>query len=228
MNHPAPRTLSLTSLTLPVAVGYVPLGAVFGLLFVQAGGPGWLALLSSALVYAGAAQFMMVPMAAAGLPLASIVFATFVLNLRHVFYGLPLLGSMPAKWWQRWYAIFALTDETWSVLMALPEAERGRRVALLAVLNQFWWVLGTALGVLLGSRVELPFSGLEFALVALFAVLAVEQWRSRRDLRPAGIALVAYGLARWLVPDQALTVAIALSLAAALALPRRTTPEQEA
>ena len=55
-------------LSLPVAMGYIPLGMVFGFLFVQAGGPWWLAIASSVVVYAGAAQFMMVPMLAAGLP----------------------------------------------------------------------------------------------------------------------------------------------------------------
>src|SRR5690606_29143280 len=114
----ASNPLSIPSLTAPVAMGYVPLGAVFGFLFVQAGGPGWLALASSLLIYAGAAQFMMVPMLAAGLPLSAIVLATLVLNLRHVFYGLSLLNTLPAGRLQRWYCIFALTDETYSVLTA--------------------------------------------------------------------------------------------------------------
>ncbi|HSH47785.1 MAG TPA: AzlC family ABC transporter permease, partial [Halomonas sp.] len=90
MQIPDQRALSAIGLTAPVAVGYVPLGLVFGLLFVQAGGAPWLAVLSSVIVFAGAAQFMMVPMLAAGLPVSAILFATLVINLRHVFYGLPL------------------------------------------------------------------------------------------------------------------------------------------
>lgn len=208
---------SIPSLTLPVAMGYVPLGAVFGFLFVQAGGSGWLALLASLLIYAGAAQYMMIPMLVAGLPLGAIALATLVINLRHVFYGLSLLEHMPVRRWQRWYCIFALTDETYSVLTALPVEQRTRHMVLLSALNQSWWVLGTALGVLLGAHASLSLSGLDFVLTALFAVLAVEQWRRRRDLMPIGIALLAYVASLVLMASQALAVAIALcSMAAAL------------
>lgn len=213
--------LSVTSLTAPVAMGYIPLGAVFGFLFVQAGGSAWLALASSLLIYAGAAQFMMVPMLAAGLPVSAIAIATLVINLRHVFYGLSLLSSMPANQWQRAYSIFALTDESYSVLTALPTGARSQRMALVCALNQAWWVLGTAGGVWLGARAQIGIAGIDFVLAALFAVLAVEQWRARRDVVPIWIAVVTYGIALALLPAQALALAIALSLLAALLRPGR-------
>jgi hypothetical protein len=111
----------LLSLTTPVAMGYIPLGMVFGFLFVQAGGAAWLAVLSSIVVYAGAAQYMMVPMLAAGLPVGAIALATAVVNLRHVFYGLSLLDRLPERRGLRWILAFCLTDETYSVLTALPQ-----------------------------------------------------------------------------------------------------------
>jgi 4-azaleucine resistance transporter AzlC len=219
-----PASLSIPSLTAPVAMGYIPLGAVFGFLFVQAGGDAWLAIASSLLIYAGAAQFMMVPMLAAGLPVGAIALATLVLNLRHVFYGLSLLNHMPASRWQRWYGIFALTDESYSVLTALPAQARARRLALVCALNQGWWVLGTVLGVALGAQVQIGLTGLDFVLAALFAVLAVEQWRARRDVLPIWIALAAYAAALLVLPAQALALAIALSLLAAALRPARAAP----
>lgn len=206
--------LSLPSLTAPVAMGYIPLGALFGFLFVQAGGPAWLALAASLLIYAGAAQFMMVPMLAAGLPLSTIALATLVLNLRHVFYGLSLLTTLPSNRWQRWYVILSLTDETYSVLTALPPETRVRHMTLLSALNQGWWVLGTVLGALLGSQAHWDLNGLEFALAALFAVLAVEQWRARRDVFPLWVAGLSWAIAQALLPAQALVIAIGLSLLA--------------
>ncbi|HEX7387565.1 MAG TPA: AzlC family ABC transporter permease [Castellaniella sp.] len=226
MNPTQPQrrtTLSIPSLTAPVAMGYIPLGAVFGFLFVQAGGTSWLALAASLLVYAGAAQFMMIPMLAASVPVSGIVLATLVINLRHVFYGLSLLTSMPASGWQRFYSIFALTDESYSVLTALPAAERPHRMALVCGLNQTWWVLGTALGVMLGSQAQLGITGLDFVLAALFAVLAVEQWRARRDAIPIWIAVAAYAIAQTVYPSQALAIAIALSLIATLLRPAPST-----
>ena len=208
------RPLSVLTLTTPVAMGYVPLGTVFGFLFVQAGGEWWLAILSSLLVYAGAAQYMMIPMIAAGLPIGTIALATLIVNLRHVFYGLSLLDRFPRHLGLRGYMIFALTDETYSVLTTLPATTPPRQMALVALLNQSWWVLGTTLGALLGARAQITLAGLDFVLAALFAVLATEQWRSRKSAAPLWVALVAYALAYPLAVKHALVISIALSIVA--------------
>ena len=204
--------LSLFSLTTPVAMGYIPLGMVFGFLFVQAGGSWLMALLASVVVYAGAAQYMMIPMLAAGMPVGTIALATLLVNLRHIFYGLSLLDSMPRQFALRWYTAFALTDETYSVLTTLPRDTPPRRMALLSLLNHGWWVLGTVLGALIGTQAEVPLEGLDFVLCALFAVLTVEQWRSRRSPLPLWTAIVAYALASALAPKHALVLAILLSI----------------
>lgn len=214
--YPPCSPYSPWSLTVPVAMGYIPLGMVFGFLFVQAGGSWWLATLSSLLIYAGAAQFMMVPMLAAGMPLGSIAIATLVLNLRHVFYGFSLLGRFPKRGWSRAYLVFALTDETYSVLTTLPAETPPRVMTVLAALNHGWWVLGTLLGALLGTHARVPLTGLDFVLVALFVVLAVEQWRSRASALPLWVALVAYAFAFWALPKHALVIAIALCVGAAV------------
>ena len=212
--------LSTLALTAPVAMGYVPLGAVFGFLFVQAGAPWWLALLSSLLVYAGAAQYMMIPMLVGGVPVGTIALATFVVNLRHAFYGLSLLDRFPRRGPLRWLMIYQLTDETYSVLTTLPAGTPPAQMAWLSALNQAWWVGGTALGALVGAQMRFPLAGLDFVLAALFAVLVVEQWRSRGDSRPLWIALAAYALASALVPAHALAIAIALCLLAGLRVER--------
>jgi len=227
---PAPPT-SVLSLSIPVAMGYVPLGMVFGFLFVQAGAVWWLAVVASVLVFAGAAQFMMVPMLAAGLPVAAIALATLVVNLRHIFYGLSLLDKLPHQPWARWYLVFALTDETYSVLTTLPAGTTTRQMVAVALLNQGWWVLGTLLGALIGTQAQVPLVGLDFALAALFAVLAAEQWRSAHTALPLWVALGSYALAQALMPQQALLISIALSVLAGLVLPKRSSSkaaEQEA
>lgn len=205
--------LSALALTAPVAMGYVPLGAVFGFLFVQAGGAPWVAVAASVLVYAGAAQYMMIPMLAAGMSVGAIALATLILNLRHVFYGLSLLNRWPRRGWLRWYLMFGLTDETYSVLTTMPAATPPRQMAWVTALNQAWWVLGTAIGAVVGAQAQIPLKGLDFVLATLFAVLTVEQWRTRKSSAPLWVALAAYGLAQVLWPQQALVLAIALSIA---------------
>lgn len=208
--------LSVLTLTAPVAMGYIPLGMVFGFLFVQAGAAWWLAVLTSLFVYAGAAQYMMIPMLAAGLPLATIALATLIVNLRHMFYGLSLLNKLPQKKILRWYMIFALTDETYSVLTTLPPSTSDKQMALLALLNQFWWVLGTLIGAVIGAQAQITLAGLDFVLAALFAVLTVEQWRSKKSPAPLWVALAAYAVAYLLLPKHALVISIALSIMAGL------------
>lgn len=212
--------ISVLSLSVPVAMGYVPLGMVFGFLFVQAGAPWWLSLLASIFVFAGAAQFVMIPMLAAGLPVASIAVATLVVNLRHVFYGLSLLDKLPVKPWARWYLVFALTDETYSVLTTLPAGTSTRQMVTVALLNQSWWVLGTLLGAVIGAQAQIELAGLDFALAALFAVLAVEQWRNADSAAPLWVAVLSYAIAWTLAPQQALLIAIGLSVLAGLFWPR--------
>lgn len=220
-----PAGPSTLALSLPVAMGYVPLGMVFGFLLVQAGGAWWLAPLMSLLVFAGAAQFAAVPMLAAGASLGTIVLATAIINLRHVFYGLSLLHGLPANRWARAYLVWALTDENYAVITALPAGTSPARIVGAALLNHGWWVLGSLLGALLGTQLSTAFTGIDFALAALFGVLVVEQWRATRHWLPFGVAALAYALASWLLPAQALAAAIGASLVAAVLLPQRDRSE---
>ena len=144
---------------MPVAMGYIPLGIVFGFLFVQAGAAWWLASLASLLIYAGAAQYMMVPMIVTGMPVSAIALATLIVNARHVFYGLSLLDRLPQQKRLRWYIVFALTDETYSVLTTLPATSTARQMTLIALLNHGWWVLGSTLGAIIGAQAKSNWSG---------------------------------------------------------------------
>ncbi len=220
---PTPHQLDALSLSIPVAMGYVPLGMVYGFLAVQAGLSVTVAVAASVLVFAGAAQFMMVSMLAAGLPIGAIALATLVINLRHMFYGLSLLKRLPAHPAARWYMVFGLTDETYSVLTTLPADTPVRHQVLLTALNQGWWVLGSALGALVSTQAQLGLVGLDFALTALFAVLAIEQWRASKRSAPLWVALISYAAAQALMPQHALALAIALCVLSGLLWPASAT-----
>lgn len=204
---------------MPVAMGYIPLGIVFGFLFVQAGAAWWLASLASLLIYAGAAQYMMVPMIATGMLVSAIALATLIVNARHVFYGLSLLDRLPQQKRLRWYIVFALTDETYSVLTTLPATSTARQMTLIALLNHGWWVLGSTLGAIIGAQAKIELVGLDFVLAALFAVLTVEQRRSRHSAAPLWVALFAYLVAWSLAAKHALVIAILLSILVAVVWP---------
>lgn len=215
MNHDQrvlPAGWSALTLTAPVAMGYVPLGIVYGFLFVQAGGQWWIAVLCSLLVFAGAAQYMAIPMMATGMSLASIAIATLAVNLRHLFYGLSLLHKVPVAGPMRWYLIFSLTDETYSLITTLPDDTPKKQLMLVAMFNHAWWILGTVLGAVLGAQARINLHGLDFCLASLFAVLTVEQWRMRKSSLPLWIALAAFGAMQALIPSQALVCSMALCI----------------
>jgi 4-azaleucine resistance transporter AzlC len=211
--------LSVFSLSIPVAMGYVPLGMVYGFLAVKAGLSIGLTLAASLLIFAGAAQFVMISMLTAGLPLGAVALATLIINLRHVFYGLSLLKRLPTRPAARWYMVFGLTDETYSLLTTLPPGTPVAHRVLLTALNHGWWMLGSVLGALLGTQAQISVVGLDFALTALFTVLAIEQWRAAHRSTPLWVALVSYAVAHALMREQALALAIGLCVLAGLAWP---------
>lgn len=202
--------------SVPVFMGYIPLGIVFGFLFAQAGGTPLMAIVSSFFVYGGASQYMMVPMLSAGVSVAGIAFATFVINFRHVFYGISLLHRLPAHGWYKWYIAFALTDETYSILCTMKENTPLSRMLWLAFFNQMWWVIGSFIGAVIGAQAKIELAGLDFVLTSLFAMLTCEQWRSRKTAWPLWAALIGYAAARFIFPEQALSLSIAFCVAAGL------------
>lgn len=204
----------LLSLTLPVALGYVPLGMAFGVLFVSQLDYAWyMATAMALLVFAGSAQFLAVGLLANQAGLLEVGIAIFLLNARHLFYGLSLISELRLKGWRRWYLIFALTDESYSLITALPPEQRPQeRLWQIAAINQSYWVIGCTLGALIGEGVAIPTEPLAFVLPALFIVLCVEQYRVVRApglmLAAAALALIAF----WLWADQMLILSIALAL----------------
>ena len=136
--------------TIPVMLGYVPLGIAFGVLFAELGYHWLYAGLMGIVVFAGTAQFLSVGLLANSAGLVEVFAATLLLNIRHVFYGLSLLNRFPKTGWRRWYMIFGLTDETYSLLTSskVPVGQDPVQFKFLITLfNQMSWVLGCTIGL---------------------------------------------------------------------------------
>lgn len=174
--------------TVPVLMGYLAIGMAFGLMLQAEGyGAPW-ALLMSLTIYAGSGQYLGVSLLAAGAPLAQVAFLTLMINFRHLVYGLSMLEKFRGMGMRKLYMIFALTDETYALLSsARPPAgveERDYYFAV-ALLDQSYWVLGSVLGSLLGSALGFDTTGVDFAMTALFLVIAVGQWKAAGSHLPA-------------------------------------------
>ena len=219
MARPEPNSKSFSrafKASIPVLLGYVTIGFGFGLLAVNKGYPVWLALFMSIFVFAGAAQYIGISLFAAGATMAQIILVTLVANIRHAAYGLSLISSFGAHPKIKPYLIFALTDETYALLSSSKPENRadGRFLLTVSALNQSYWVAGTALGALAGSLIPAQIQGLDFALNALFIVLAVEQALRLKKAVPFVIAGLSIFIAYRLVEGSG---AIALGLLMAIA-----------
>lgn len=197
---------SVFRLTLPILFGYIPLGMAFGVLFVtQLDYAWWAAPLMGVLIYAGAGQILAVSLLATHAGLLEVFVAMFVLNARHLFYGLSLLGRFRGAGKRKLYLIFGLTDETYSVLTSRPRSSgRSHEQEVdfrITGFNQIYWVVGCTLGALLGNNVAFDSTGIEFALVALFIVLTIEQYKSLGDSIPIWTGAAAAGIAMLALPS---------------------------
>ncbi|MDR1070671.1 MAG: AzlC family ABC transporter permease [Gracilibacteraceae bacterium] len=205
----------------PVILGYLSIGLVFGLLLTGSGCAWWLSLVMSLIIYAGTAQYMAVDFFLQNTPLWQVAFMTFLLNSRHMFYGISLLDPFARAGAYRPYLIFSLTDETYALLTSVappPGADPARFSFYLAAINHAAWIAGSLLGAVAGAVVPFDLSGVDFALTALFIVLLLEQARAVPAKYPFLAGLVAAVLALALFgPDNMLLPAVVL--AAALLLP---------
>lgn len=213
--------------SVPVLMGYVPLGIAFAVYWSQQGLPWWGALLASLVLYAGSMQFLLVGLLASGVDLAAIAVAALAVNLRHAFYGL----SYPAQAFAGHplalsYAVFSLTDEAYSLVSQYDGDSDYRVIVWLQVLCHSYWLLGTILGLGLGALLPPQVVGFDFALAALFVVLAQHHYYRRERRRYLLLGAIAIGLAlllvrlQWLDGRQTLAVAIAALLAMLFCLPR--------
>ena len=153
-----------TALSFPVMVGYVFLGIAFGILCQQQGYSMLWAFLISLSVYAGSMQFVLLTFFHAGFSLVEVALVTLTVNARQLFYGLSFLKSFPAMGKKRWYMIFGLTDETYSLLCTtnVPEGvEEEKFLFAISIMNQSYWVIGSAIGGLAGTLIPFNSEGID-------------------------------------------------------------------
>ena len=196
--------------TVPVMVGYLFLGMAYGILMrVNGFGIFW-TLAMSLFVYAGSLQYVGVTLLAAMVNPAYAFLMGLMINARHLFYGISMLGKYRDLKKFKAYLIFALTDETFSVVCneKVPRAIDREWVYLwVSLLDQCYWVLGSAAGCVLGSIITFNTKGVDLALTALFVVIFTDQWKSQRDHRPAlvGVAgsvvcVIMFGADKFIIP----------------------------
>ena len=144
-----------------------------------------------------------------------------MVNARHLFYGVSMVDKYKNAGRAKPYMIYALSDETYSLVCVDTDMEEGQRNKYhfaVTALDQFYWGVGSLLGSFLGSVLKFNTEGIDFALTALFVTVFVEQWLSTKNHAAAivGVAasvlcLVIFGEGSFLIPSMvAITLAMTL------------------
>lgn len=204
--------------TIPVLTGYLFIGGAFGVMFADQGYNILWAILMSVVVYAGSGQYLAVNFFVPGFSLVQAAFLTIMVNIRHVFYGLSLVERYNRFGKKRWYMIFGMTDETYSLICTtnIPEGvDEEKFLFSITLLDHLYWILGTIIGSFLATAIGFSSEGVEFAMTALFIVMFIELWY-RRTNRPAEligltvsfVCLLIFGANNFVLPTMILIIAI--------------------
>lgn len=197
--------------SLPILAGYIVLGMGFGILLQSRGyGVVW-ALAMSAFIYAGSMQYVTIDLMAGGASLVVAAIMALTVNIRHLFYGITMLEKYKDTCPVKPYLIFALTDETFSLVCTpnLPWTMNARDYYFwVSLLNQSYWIIGSVLGNILGNFLPFPTTGIEFSMTALFLIILINQWEVTKEHKPvltgvviSVVCLLIFGRDNFLIPS---------------------------
>lgn len=165
--------------TLPILTGFIFLGFAYGIYMNVNGFSFIYPMLTSLLVYGGSLEFVIVEMLLSPFaPLQTFIIA-LLLQARHIFYGISMLERYKGLGWKKFYLIFAMCDETFSVNYSakIPEdVDKGWFMFFVTLLDQFYWCASATLGGLVGSFLPFDTTGISFVMTAMFVVIFIEQW----------------------------------------------------
>ena len=216
--------------TVPVLTGYLILGIGFGILLGEKGyGIGW-SVAMAVFMYAGSAQYLAVSLLASQASLLSTAATILLVNARHLFYGISLVDAYKDAGKKKPYMIFALTDETYSLVTQNQPPEGMSRFSYcfwVSLLDHIYWICGCVLGSVMGAALPVSLVGVEFVLTALFVTLFVEQWLTHKDHRPAIIGVMSTALCLLIFGKDIFLIPSMVLIAMLLTVSRKTARREE-
>ena len=207
--------------TVPILAGFLFLGMTYGIYMRVSGFSCWYPMLMSLTIFAGSMEFVACNLLLGAFNPLQAFLMTLMLNARHLFYGISMLDKYKGTGRKKFYLIFGMCDESFSINYTadIPEdVDRGWFMFFVSLLNHCYWFLGATLGAVFGSFIRFDTKGLDFVMTAMFVVIFMEQWMKDKNHIPAllgiGLSLLAlllFGADRFIIPAM---LAILLSLTA--------------
>lgn len=197
--------------TIPIFAGFWFLGMAYGIFMNVSGFGFWYPMVMSLTIFGGSLEFVAVSMLLGSFaPLQTLMMA-LVLQARHLFYGVAMLEKYRGLGWKKFYLIFGLCDETFSINCSaeIPEGvDRGWFYFFVTLLNHFYWVSGSTIGGIIGSLLQFDTEGIGFVMTAMFTVIFLEQWLKEKShdssllgLGLSALCLVLFGADSFIIPS---------------------------
>ena len=209
--------------TVPILAGFWFLGMAYGIYMNVSGFSVWYTLLMTILIFGGSLEFVAVSMLLSPFAPWSAFLMALMIQARHLFYGLSMLEKYKGLGAKRWYLIYGLCDETFSINCSAKvpaQVDRGWYYFFVTLLNQFYWISGAVLGTLLGALLSFDMRGLEFVLTAMFVVIFLEQCLHEKQHITAIIGITATAACRLCFGESAFIVPAMLVILTLLTLLR--------
>lgn len=197
--------------TIPIFAGFWFLGLAYGIYMNVSGFSFWYPMLMSLVIFGGSLEFIAVSMLMSSFAPLQTLLVALMIQARHLFYGISMLDKFKGMGWKRFYLIFGMCDESFSInyTAQVPEGvDKGWFMFFVTLLNHFYWFSGSTLGGILGSLITFDTKGLDFVMTAMFVVIFLEQWLKEKKhytawigLLASAVCLVIFGADSFLIPS---------------------------
>ena len=208
--------------TLPIFAGFWFLSLAYGILMNTAGFSFVYPMLMSATIFGGSLEFITVSMLLSPFAPVQTFIVALLVQARHLFYGIAMLDKYKGLGWKKFFLIFGMCDETFSInyTAEIPEGvDRGWFLFFVTLLDWFYWVSGATVGGLAGSLIHFNTKGLSFVMTAMFTVIFLEQLQKERHgttalvgLLCSVVCLVIFGPQSFMIPTMVSILAVLLGL----------------
>ena len=204
--------------TIPIFSGFWFLGLAYGIYMRASGFSFVYPMIMSALIFGGSLEFIAVEMLLSPFAPVQVLIMTLLIQARHLFYGISMLEKYKGLGWKKFFLIFGMCDESFSINYTadIPkDVDRGWFMFFVTLFNYLYWVVGASLGGMFGSLIHFNTEGLDFVMTAMFAVIFIEQWI--KEKRHAGalmglgaplVCLSVFGSDRFMIPAMAAILAL--------------------
>lgn len=208
--------------TIPVLAGYLGLGLAYGIYMKVSGFSFIYPLIMSIVIFGGSLQFVAVSMLLSAFAPLQVFIMSLLIQARHLFYGISMLEKYKGLGWKKYYLIYGLSDETFSVnyTAKIPEdVDKGWFLFFITLLDQAYWVVAATAGGLIGSLLTFDTEGLSFVMTAMFVVIFIEQWLKEKHhvsayigLGVSAACLFLFGADSFMIPSMVTIIVLLMVL----------------